>query len=131
MADAQKKYFVFVADTPGRTILWPCSILVPVDNGAVEQLLTARFSLDHVNEDEHAKLWDKAADKPDGDRYLLKTVLKGFDGLRDETGAAVADDAAIKLALSKRYIITGLINGYLMMRVGRLPKNFVPPSVST
>jgi len=128
---ADKKSFVFEADKPGRTILWPCPILVPVDNGVDERMMTARFSLDHVNEDEHSKLWAEAATKPDSDRYLLEQVLKGFDGQLDETGAAVADDVAIKLALSKRYIKSGLINGYLMMRVGYLPKNFVTPSTSS
>ena len=128
---ADKKSFVFEADKPGRTILWPCPIPVPVDNGVDEKMLVARFSLDYANEDEHAKLWDEAQTKPDGDRYLLEQVLKGFDGVFDDTGTAVSDDKVMALALSKRYLKTALINGYLNMRVGRLPKNFVTPSASS
>jgi hypothetical protein len=130
MDETKKKMFVFEADKPGRTILWPCPILVPVDNGVDEKMLTARFSLDRVNEDEHTKLWDEANTKADSDRYLLEQILKGFDGVVDDTGTPVADDTMMKLALSKRYIKTGLINGYLMMRSSYLPKNFVTPSAS-
>lgn len=127
---AEQKTFVYEESKPGRTILWPCPIQVPVDNGVQEQMMTARFSLDHTDEEAHAKLWADAAAKPDGDAFLLENVLVGFDGVVDEHGRPVADDLVIKLALSKRYIKTGLINGYLMMRSGYLPKNFVRPSAS-
>ncbi len=128
---ADQKAFVYEEDKPGRTILWPCPIQVPVDNGVEERMMTAKFSLDHVDEDAHAALWDEAAIKPDGDKYFLEQVVAGFDGVTDDHGVAVPDEKVMKLAMSKRYIKTGLMTAYLQMRAGRLPKNFGRPSASS
>lgn len=106
-------------------IAWPCIINVPLpeNGGHQKQEITARFKI--ISQAEIDGFY--APSSPvrmagNADVELLKLALDGFDGFKDETGAAVPDDVAKEWALATPYVIDGLARGYFEM-LGRRLKN--------
>jgi hypothetical protein len=118
---------IFKAADAKRVIAWPCPISVPLEGGKrEEQTVTPRFRL--MKSDEVEKYFDTLGRVTDpgrrfGNIAFLEDVIEGFDGLKDESGAAVADDAAKEYLLSLPYGVDGLVRGYFDMIGRRLPKN--------
>jgi len=125
------KKFVFETKKPGRSILWPCLIPVPIDGDIDQQELSVRFSLDHADEDDHVALITEAQAAADFVRHILDKVVLGFDAVPNEAGETVGNDDMFAVMWATPYIQNGVLGGYLAMREGRLPKNFVRPSAST
>jgi hypothetical protein len=127
------KMFTFTEDVPGRTMLWPCTISVPLNGGLTEErLLVARFLLDHIAEKAHEALIAEAnAALVSVDTYITSKVLVGFDAFTNEGGTTIPDDAAIAFVMAKPFAVSGLMKGYMEMRAGRAAKNSVTPSATS
>jgi hypothetical protein len=124
------KRFVYLKSMTGRSVMFPCQIPVPVDGGIEFQELNVRFRLDHVGKKEHEALLKEAEKTADFDAYIIEKVVDGFANVPTEDESSVDDASMFELMRATPYIQNGVLAGYLMMREGRLPKNFVRPSVS-
>jgi hypothetical protein len=125
--------FVFAEDKPGRSILWPCMIAVPLSGGLIEErLLIARFSLDLIAETAHEALITEANTALKSvDTHITSKVLLGFDGFTNDGGTTIPDDVAIPFMMALPYAVSGLMKGYMEMRAGRAAKNSVTPSATS
>lgn len=122
-AKATGTKFVLASTALDRAVIWPCTILVPQDDGGkVEQSVKAKFK---VLAPEEQAIITNPLNMPgqDSDIAILKRILVGFSELEDESRTAVPDDKAIDLMLRLPYAVRGLVRGYADMVSGRVSGN--------
>lgn len=115
--------FVLASDALDRAIVWPCTILVPQDDGGkAEQSVKARFK---VLAPEEQAIITNPLNVPgiDSDIAILRRVLMGFSGLENEKREAVPDAQAVDLMMRLPYAARGLVRGYMDMVSGRVSGN--------
>ncbi|MDD5249641.1 MAG: hypothetical protein PHY45_11680 [Rhodocyclaceae bacterium] len=91
-----------------RRISWPVFVKVPADGGTVEKVeITAAFEIIETTK------CDALLKEADGSKALLRVVLKGWDGISDESGNAIAFGAdTLEQVLDVPFVRVAVLNAY-------------------
>jgi len=100
--------------TKTRCVLWPVSVNVPLDGGAVEKHeIKVSFELLPTSES------DALLQGADTNKALLRRVIIGWEGIADEDGAEIVFSAeALEQAIDVAYVRVALLNAYFQASSG-------------